>query len=451
MSGTEGILNRYNQFIMEETVMVAAKAIVPQSGSDARVTFFDNLRYLLVFGVVIQHASMAYSKSGWWPVDDGLDLIATFFLALFDGFLMPCLFYIAGYFAIPSIQKRSIPLFVQGKLKRLGIPWLVSILFICPLLPLVYHYTRDGFRLSESYGSTWLAVMKNAVAFDFGILPPMSQIMQNDLFYQRYMWFISVLLFFFLLFSVLYKVRKSWFEPKEPPFKSVSPSVRSTLTFFFTIGFITFFGSVVLIGIMFFSASGVSNPESWFTFGNIVQFRVSRVFLHVTYFTLGILTFKWKWIERGKFPGHLKTWVIAFLMILVPFYASRASMLFGPPELKQLFGLVFWFCLNFFTISVLGLSSSLAIKYCGRTTPLSQNLAANSYNIYLVHYPLVIGFQLLFLILPGVPVLLKFVLVIFLSLVIGYGVSQFLIRRYPGKTVAVLATLFLIMIITIRP
>jgi hypothetical protein len=220
---------------------------------------------------------------------------------------MPSLFFISGYFAIPSIRKRTILQFINGKLRRLGIPWLLCTLFIGPILPLVYHYTRSGLILSDSYWHTWLTVMNNATSFSFGILPSMEQVMQNDLFYQRYMWFIGLLIAFFLMFSFIYSLKKSWFEPMDRPIKTAMPSILSTVKMMLTIGIITFLGSTLIIGIMFAFSAGVSDPESWFTLGNFVQFRVSRIFLHVAYFVLGILTFKKKWIERGKFPGHSNT------------------------------------------------------------------------------------------------------------------------------------------------
>jgi Acyltransferase family len=290
------------------------------SNLENRVTFFDNLRYLFVFGVVLQHASMAYIYSTWWPVADESSIFVSIFTGFFDGFLMPSLFFISGYFAIPSIRKRTISQFIYEKLRRLAIPWLVCTLFIGPILPLVYHYTRNGLILSISYWRTWLAVMNNAVSFDFRILPPMGQVMQNDLFYQRYMWFIGLLIAFFLIFSFIYSIKKSWFEPMDLAFKAVMPSILTTVKMMLTIGIITFLGSTLIIGIMFAFSAGVTDPESWFTLGNIVQFRVSRIFLHVAYFVLGILTFKRKWIERGKFPGHSKTWLIAFVVVLFAYY-----------------------------------------------------------------------------------------------------------------------------------
>ena len=423
-----------------------------QSYLGDRVTFFDNLRYLFVFGVVLQHASMAYNYSNWWPVVDESSMVVGVFTGFFDGFLMPSLFFISGYFAIPSIRKRTISQFIHGKLRRLGIPWLVCTLFIGPILPLVYHYTRNGLILSVSYWRTWLAIMNNAISFDFRVLPQMEQVMQNDLFYQRYMWFIGLLIAFFLIFSFIYSLKTSWFEPMERPYKTVMPSILSTVKMILSIGFITFLGSTLIIGIMFTFSSGVSDPESWFTVGNFFQFRVSRIFLHVAYFVLGILTFKRKWIERGKFPGHNKTWFIAFAVVLFAYYFSYFLMISaGTSEMEKLFGLLFWFCMNYFTIAAIGLSLSLGVRYWKRQTSFNKILATNSYNLYLSHYIFVIGFQLLLVTLPEIPVLLKFGLVSILSICCGCIVSQYLIKPYPKITIALVAGMYVSMVLLIHP
>jgi hypothetical protein len=416
-----------------------------------RAAFFDNLRYLFVFGVVLQHASMAYIYSSWWPVADEPSMVVGVFAGFFDAFLMPSLFFISGYFAIPSIRKKTISQFIKGKLKRLGIPWLVCTLFIGPILPLVYHYTRNGLILSSSYWHTWLAVMNNAIGFDVGILPPMRQVMQNNLFYQRYMWFVGLLIAFFLMFSFIYSFKKSWFESTDPSLKAVTPSVLSTMKMMLSIGIITFLGSTLLIGTMFALSPGVSNPEPWFTLGNFVQFRVSRIFLHVAYFVLGILTFKRKWIERGKFPGHHKTWLIAFVLVLFTYYFSYFLMLSaGTGEMEKLFGLLFWFCLNYFTITALGLTVSLGVRYWNRQTSFNKILATNSYNLYLSHYIFVIGFQLVLYTQPEIPVLLKFGLVSILSICCGNIVSQYLIKPYPKITIALVTVLFISMVVLIH-
>jgi fucose 4-O-acetylase-like acetyltransferase len=425
---------------------------MPVKSTANRVIFFDNLRFLFVLSVVLQHASMAYMNSGWWPVTDEASLVIGAVTAFFDGFLMPSLFFISGYFAVPSIQNKSISQFIKGKLKRLGLPWLVCTLFIAPIVPLVYHYTRNGLTLSSSYRHTWQAVMDNAIGFDVGILPPMRQVMQNDLFYQRYMWFIGLLIAFFLVFSFIYTFGKSWFESTDLSLKAATPSVISTMKMMLSIGIITFLGSTLLIMTMFSLAPEVSNPEAWFTLGNFVQFRVSRIFLHIVYFVLGVLTFKWKWIERGKFPGHIKTWFFAFVVVCVGYYSAYFLMMSaGSDEMEKLFGLLFWLCLNFFTITALGLSVSLGVRYWNRQTSLNEILATNSYNLYLSHYIFVIGFQLLLFTLPEIPVLLKFGLVSILSICCGCLISQYLIKPYPKITNALVIGLFISMVLFIHP
>jgi hypothetical protein len=217
---------------------------------------------------------------------------------------MPLLFYVAGYFAVPTIRKKGVAAFLKGKLKRLGIPWLVCILTICPILPLIYHYSRNNLVLKESYWDLWKTVMTHAAGLDIGIIDSMNTPMQNNQFYQRYMWFLSLLLLFFVLFSIIYRLKASWFEPADRPVSSKELSMVPTLKLLVIVGFLTSFFSFMMIGLMFLSTPGLSNPEPLFTLVNVIQFRPSRIFLHIIYFSLGIITYKRRWIESGREPVH---------------------------------------------------------------------------------------------------------------------------------------------------
>ncbi|UCD80822.1 MAG: acyltransferase family protein [Desulfobacterales bacterium] len=427
---------------------------IPANVSENRVVFFDNLRFLFVLCVVLQHSSNAYnSRLIWWPVaDDTTSILAEWVSAFIDAFAMPLLFYIAGYFAVPTMNKKGVAAFLKGKLKRLGVPWLICILTICPIVPLVYHYTRDNFTLSTGYWYLWVELMKNAAEFNIGIILSMNELMQNNQFYQRYMWFLSLLLLFFFIFSAIYSLKRSWFNAFKQPVTPEKPSVLSTLKILAVVGFLTFFCSSVMINTMFFLIPKLSNPEPFFTLGNVIQFRPSRIWLFVIYFTFGILTFKKKWIERGKFPGHFSTWLICFLIILTAFFYARHLMLHGSEDLKKIFGPVFfWFCLNFLTISTLGLATSLALKFWNRPTAVNQNLASNSYNMYLAHYLFVIVLQLVLLTTSNMAGLLKFGIVSTLSILCSYIVCEFLIKPFPRGTTAGVVIMYLLMIFVIYP
>lgn len=331
------------------------------------------------------------------------------------------------------------------------VPWLVCILFVCPLLPLIYHYTRDGFSLVSSYWHIWLKLMENAASFDIGVMPPMANIMQNDLFYQRYMWFISLLTAFFIIFSLVYRIRIEWFLSTNQVFTPLEPTVLSTLKIALGVGSITFLGSTCLIGLMFVLCPSVTNPESWFTFGNIIQFRVSRIFLHATYFVLGILTFKKDWFKKGRLPGHRATWIVLFLFITIGFYASLFLLRMASGEIEKLYGMIHWFFLNFFSVSVLGLCISTACKYWNRPTPLNRSLAASSYYLYLSHYVFVFFFQLLFVRFSQVPVIIKYFIVSSLALFSASLFSRYLIKPYPKLTIASVGVIFLLMVSFIHP
>lgn len=431
--------------------MALLKVVNGPIGSGNRVLFLDNLRALFVIGVVIQHASMAYNWSDWWPVVDESSLFPALLTAFFDGFLMPSLFFISGYFAIPSIRNRSVPAFISGKLRRLGFPWLVCIMLICPVLPLLYHFSRDSFGVSVSYWETWQALMGKALQVEIGIMPPMNQVMQNDLFYQRYMWFVSLLLAFFLIFALVYRLKPGWFQFNEQSPGLSGRPIRSTLKTLLAIGLITFIGSTILTGLMFAVSTGVSNPESWFTLGNLIQFRVSRIFLHVTYFILGIWTFGKGWIQSGRFPGHPKTCGVAFTVSLIAYYISLFMMKMASGEMQQLLGMVFWLCLNFFTISTLTLFLSLGGNYLNRPSQVGQNLASHSYQIYLGHYVFVLICQLVFTQVPALPVEIKFLSVALLSTAGAWSASRFLVKPYPRLTVGILVIAFFLMVLAIHP
>lgn len=166
---------------------------------------------------------------------------------------------------------------------------------------------------------------------------------------------------------------------------------------------------------------------------------------------MGILTYKNRWLESGKFPGHHRTWIISFLSVFVAYYSSFFLMINGGDSgTEKLYGLLYWFFLNFFTITALGLSLSMGNHYLNKPNRFNSFMGSHSYNLYLTHYLFVIVFQLLFLTIPGIPSLLKFGFVPLLSVCCGLLVSRYMIKPNPKTTLAAVFGMFVIMIIFIR-
>ncbi|MGD8563441.1 MAG: acyltransferase family protein [Desulfarculaceae bacterium] len=429
---------------------------LPDLGSDTlpgkRLIFFDNLRYLLVLFVVVEHSANAYNGLNWWPVAESeASFLAQGLSAFSDVFAMPLLFYIAGYFALPNLQKKGVSGFLVGKLKRLGIPWLVCILTICPILPLIYHYTRNGLSLSQSYGDLWLELMHKALEFNVGVIPSLNQLMASNQFYQRYMWFLSLLLLFFLGFALLYALGREWLDAPDKAWEKRSATARSTLVMLLCIGGLTTLLSFPSVGLMMALTPKLHNPEPFFSLGNLIQFRPSRFFFYLIYFGLGVITYRNKWIQRGWFPGNLKTWMVSFALLLAAFLVAVTLLRSAPPELKGIYAPVYFFVLNFLCAACLGLSLAWGLRYWNHPNARDRSLAANSYNIYLSHYVFVVTAQLILFPLTAVPATLKFLMVAASSGVLAYVSSRWLISSHPRLAVASAFALLLAMTLGIRP
>ena len=106
-----------------------------QKESLDRLIFFDNIRYLMVLLVVVLHSAGAYSNhTSWWTVNDTNSIFFDYLLGVLDVFLMPTLFFIAGFFALPSLQQKGKWRFIKSKFRRLAIPWLLGIVLLIPII-----------------------------------------------------------------------------------------------------------------------------------------------------------------------------------------------------------------------------------------------------------------------------------------------------------------------------
>jgi peptidoglycan/LPS O-acetylase OafA/YrhL len=95
--------------------------------------------------------------------------------------------------------------------------------------------------------------------------------------------------------------------------------------------------------------------------------------------------------------------------------------------------------------------ASIAFRYWNRPHKINETLAANSYNIYLVHLPLVVVLQLLLVNLVGASGLVKFGIVSSLSFLVSYAISKYAIKPHPRLSVAAVVVIFLLMMIFVYP
>lgn len=111
----------------------------------ARLDWVDNVRTATILLVVNMHACVTYSYVGSWyynapPEPSTMQKLPfVFWQAHLQSFFMGLMFFLAGYYADRSLARRGRAGFAVERLKRLGIPTLIYMLVIHPLVVIGMH------------------------------------------------------------------------------------------------------------------------------------------------------------------------------------------------------------------------------------------------------------------------------------------------------------------------
>jgi glucans biosynthesis protein C len=366
---------------------------------ETRVDYLDKLRTATILCVVAFHSAVGYSGSApFWPfsgeqVGRGLDLL----LYIADIVMMPLMFFIAGYFTLPSCQRRGGKGFVGPKLKRLGIPWLGVSFLLLPLLDYLHFRTR----LSGSLGLAQYLVLcwKRIFTPYLGFLDMSAFIPLIDQYYQRYMWFISLLLFMYLVFPPLYKL-------KERLFRGRRTGAGSAVAILYAVSF----------ALALFAFGVLRSGMNWFSLGNILQFQPVKLAYYFPLFWFGVWCRERGLLaEAGLFRRSWPLGVIA-LILLAPAFASglvlsRSSA--PEPWMKAAYALAY----TSITISATLFALNLAQRRWNRPSRAWSWLSGFSYETYIVHYAWVLTVPLAFSRATAMPPILKFLAVAAISLI----------------------------------
>ena len=116
---------------------------MPQSSD--RIFFLDNLRAFVVVSVVVLHGIMNYMDAApaWWYVTDAQHSpVFTAVAMLVDVPIMPVMFFVAAYFTLPTLLKRTPRTFLKDKFIRIGAPWIFGVLLLAPPTAYLAYYSR---------------------------------------------------------------------------------------------------------------------------------------------------------------------------------------------------------------------------------------------------------------------------------------------------------------------
>jgi len=400
-----------------------------------RSQFFDTVRNLTMLSVVLFHAVAAYSTvTPHWSVHDGSSITADIIREVFDVFMMPIFFFVAGYFALPSLLRKGAWKFLTGKFNRLGIPWVFAIFVIIPLFQYSGQMKSAAGQSRQPFLGYWITYLKGFGTFQIGPLTPESV-------NQWHYWFISLLLVFFIVFALLYSAKKRWLRNPASSSNSEPARIRSILKVLFIFGVLTSAGYLIV---------SLFVPDmSWVRIDLLLQFQPTHLVFYMAYFALGFFAYSRQWFAGDEFPRGLSIWVPVGLLLTLGFLVMGQRIFSNPATPHQLSaGLLVPFSLlrSFFCLAFLVMFIAFALQYRSSHFPFNQNLAANSYNIYLIHLVFVVMFQDILMVWPGGPPMAKAGIVFLLALLVSYGISR-LINRFPRGFAFFLLGLFILVVV----
>ena len=174
--------------------------------------FLDNLKWVLTILVIVFHSSITaisaemnqiawnlpnVAKSMQWQYQ-----ILDSFMSTYSSFFMCVFFFISAYFVSLSLARKGAAHFILDKLKRLGIPILMTLFILFPILiSIVFHFMPYN---TTALGITHPSYMSTLKHF----LSPLLRTDNIDLGVTWFTWMLIVFSTFFALSKKLYSASK---------------------------------------------------------------------------------------------------------------------------------------------------------------------------------------------------------------------------------------------------
>jgi peptidoglycan/LPS O-acetylase OafA/YrhL len=368
-----------------------------------RLYYLDNLKVFLIILVVIHHVGQAYGSTGgsWYysyPGDrvDALGLFFTFNASFFMGLF----FFISGYFLPGSFDRHGVCQFIFNKLERFGYPLLFAFLIMAPILEFVkYLHYVDDISFKDYYIQHW-----------FGYAPNMAA--RQPAFHLAHMWFIEHL----LIYTILYAFFKVMLRKYVPP---MSISAPRQVRLYVIIPYI------ILLGLFtnLMRTSWGFPTDQWIGFLGYIQMEPAHIPQYLSLFIIGILAYRWSFLDTITMPRNI-LWLVPgvgiFVITLITIYTKGEKHAFFMWEYKEAL-----LCIGI-CIGLLALFKALF----NRTGRIMRILSANTFGVYILHYPLVVALQYAFDPIQAEAFTL-FIIVSLLSIPGSFLIS-ILVRLIPG-------------------
>jgi peptidoglycan/LPS O-acetylase OafA/YrhL len=363
-----------------------------------RLDYIDNLRWVMIVLVLGVHAAVTYGQIGMWyyveptPVDAQSKLVFLTFQCFVQAFFMGLLFLLAGYFTSGAYDRKGFRRFAWDRVVRLGIP---SVLYGFILHPLTAYF-----------GTNWHTKQAPVEAYGYFLNHGLWKDSAGP------MWFAVTLLVFSLLYGLFRAVAP---KPKPVEAKTVS------------------FAVVLALGLLI-AAIAYGVRRYWWIGTQFHTFQFGFFAQYVVLFVLGIAAFRRKafdGISNRLGYGLLAIGIVgvpAFIALLVAGGAFQHGFdAFAGHGTWQSGGYALWE-----SLVCVAMGAGLLVlfrEHFNRKGLLAKLLSDNSFAIYVVHPPVLVGLTLAFAAV-ALPPLTKWIIVWPLALAATLVVA-IVLRRVP--------------------
>ena len=356
--------------------------------AEQREHYWDTLRAFAMLLGIPYHTAMAYRPGQTWIVrsDEGATVLA-WLAEIIHLFRMPTFFLIAGYFAALLLARRDPFVWLKGRVVRLGIPFITTILTLVPLMNLACEFSN------LPYSAALSSFMHNSL--------------NSGGYWVRHLWFIIVLLYCCAVAAMLAS-RFPALRQKLMPERADHAIARH-----FTLALLA---TALVLGLWQGAA-----VEAFYIFGlntNLPQqiLRLDELIIYAPWFALGCLLQRMP-ITRESF-GRIHPGVV-----LIAIISTLLSMSVGH-DLHPAAGR---FVATFAALSITQIMVAVARTFFDKPNRLVRQITDASFVIYLFHMPIIIWLVWL---AQGIalPVELKALVIVVLSFALSWWAWKVIAR-----------------------
>jgi fucose 4-O-acetylase-like acetyltransferase len=345
-----------------------------------RLAYIDNLRTVLIMGVLMGHLSVTYGLPADWYYKEGgetsplVSALGLVLLVIGLGFAMGLFFILAGYFTPPAYDRKGGVNFLLNRFKRLGIPLLFFEIAINPLV----HYLVD-IHGGDCTGSLYDCQFQGTFWQYLRDYPPLMEYSLGD----GPVWTLMALLIFSVFYALWHVVDK---KPAEQKAVKPVPGNGVIALFALIIGLSTFLVRIWTKVLVFYEPLHLE-------FAHFPQY--------IALFIAGAWAYRGDWLTL--FTNHqvrLWRWVAFVCILVLPAMLVWFGALSGTVDERvtggvNIFSLVYSLWEGFLCVSMVITILAWFRQSFNHQGRLAQVLSESTFAVYVLHPAIIVPFALL--------------------------------------------------------